>query len=649
MDMRRFKSGKKLEVYLIFGLLFLSLIPACRRENPPFDTNRAPETFLTSAPPETLNTDYKVHVYWRGTDVDGIVTRYIWYMSDTVMTLDPIHEPDQEILDWNPANRIADYLIGNFTDKTDSVFIFTGYDLRTGAMVNRQAFHIASVDDAGRIDTSPARLQFNARVTGLPTVEFWTIIDGVDKCFDITDLDTVSMFSPFCIKFFGKTINGVITGYRWSYGGVIYPDYTGDGSPDWLIPIIDPPESVTVCLGGEGDDPIPDGIFYFKVIARDEAGALSPSDIVMGTGIAAVVVNHDPDTRVLDGECFFTPLSTGEPISEQIDFSDGIPDTLPYNSRLRFDYLGWDDPKDRYSLENDPPLPIRFQFRYFRQTREGLAKKESSWYPLTGPEDTNPCDWGADPIIRDADSTTIRVGTFDYEFRVRSFDEQTRADGTPDTVRFVGNFPPTIDSVSYWYSFIFAYPPIKKSLDDTLRVQWDYLPNLDLNASIAFDSAFDPIARTKSKYYRLYIYGYGHDDGRDPPGSGVKGWQFFIDDPDENYPYKKEGEWLFDHETNYMEQEIILKITAPTDELGKVDVDSLINNPPLFLGEQFLELRAKDISDKEIFDEGIRGITPKFDGCDVIPGDYWITQEYRLASVARSDTLIARFYLKLVP
>ena len=98
-----------------------------------------------------------------------------------------------------------------------------------------------------------------------------------------------------------------------------------------------------------------------------------------------------------------------------------------------------------------------------------------------------------------------------------------------------------------------------------------------------------------------------------------------------------------------MEQELLLKITAPSDEFGNVDADSLLANPPLYLGDQFLELRGKDISDREIFYEGIRGVTPKFDGCDVVPGDYWITQEYRLASVAYTDTLFSRFYIKLVP
>jgi hypothetical protein len=642
MDMRRLKSGKTLEIFLTSVLLLLSLVPACRREAQPFDRNRAPETFITSAPPETLDTDYLVHVYWRGTDEDGIVTKYIWYMSDTVMTLDPQHEPDQEILDWNPANRIADYLLGNFTSRTDSLFTFQGYDTRTGAMVNRQAFHIASVDDAGRIDPSPARLQFNARVTGLPSVEFWTIIDGVEKRFAIADLDTVSMFTPFCVKFFGSTVNGYINGYRWSYGGVIYPDYNGDGAPDWFVPTVDPPETVQVCLDNSGANALPDGIFYFKVIARDEAGALSPSDIILGTGVAAVVVNHDPDTRFTGAECFFTPQSTGEPTSMRVDFHDGIPDTLPYNSRLRFDYLGWDDPKDRETLQNDPPLPIRFQFRYFRQSKEGLARKESSWYPLTGAEDTNPCDWLADPEIRDADSTTLRVGTFDYEFRVRSFDEQYRSDGTPDTVRFVGNFPPTIDEVRYGFYLLFT-GQIIESPDDTIRVQWG-LP-FDPTAAFPFNTVFDPVAHTITNYYRLYILADGHDDPRDPPGSGIKGWQFFIDDPEFDYPYKKEGEWIFAYETNHMVQELVLRITAPDD----ADVDSLVNNPPLFMGEQLLELRCNDISDKEIFYEGIRGITPAFDGCDVIPGDYWITQEYRLASFAYTDTLVTRFYLKLVP
>jgi len=252
--------------------MLVSLLPACRKEAPPLDRNRAPETYITSAPPETTEADYKIHMYWRGTDEDGVITKYIWYMSDTLRTLDPIHNPDAEIADWNPEARLSDYLLGRFTTRTDSVFTFRGYDPVTGALINRQAFHIAAVDDGGVMDPSPARLQFFARVTGVPQLRFWTVIDGEENPFDFTALDTVSMFTPFTIKFTAETVNNIITGYRWSYGGFIYPDENMDGAPEWYPPY--PGEIIEVALENTGSQRLPDGSFYFKGIARDEAGAI---------------------------------------------------------------------------------------------------------------------------------------------------------------------------------------------------------------------------------------------------------------------------------------------------------------------------------------------------------------------------------------
>ena len=150
----------------------------------------------------------------------------------------------------------------------------------------------------------------------------------------------------------------------------------------------------------------------------------------------------------------FTPQD-GVPQQMDVDFLDGIPDTLPDSSLVRMVYWGWDDPKDRRNLQFDPPLPIRFQFQYNRwsidETGARVADKLSPWYPLKNAEDTNP-GAGVSDLYRDRDSTTMRVGTFNYRFLVRSFDEQKKPDGTPAVVSFVGNFPPRIDSVKtgFW-------------------------------------------------------------------------------------------------------------------------------------------------------------------------------------------------------
>jgi hypothetical protein len=667
--MGRVKIKSAIELIIAGTFVLAMILPACRKEAPPLDRNRAPETILTSSPTETTSTDYRVHMYWRGTDVDGVVTRYIWYISDTLMTLDPEHNPDAEGLDWNPASRIADYLRGHFTTRTDTIFTFKGFDAAKGAEINRQAFHIAAIDDGGKIDPTPARLQFLARVKGIPVVHFWTNIGNGDVPYNQNALDTISMFVPFDIKFNATTVNNLITGYRWSYGGNVYPDYNNDGNPDWDIPASQT-DIVTVQLTNSGNAVIPSGVFNFKGIARDEAGAISATNLQSGVGVCRVVVNHDPDTRVDPAcQCFYTPMSTGVPESLTVNFLDGAPDTLPYNSLLRMFYWGWDDPKDRAHLQYNPPLPIRFQFAYNRWAYDDfgaiVADKLSPWYPLKTPEDTNP-NAGVADLYRDRDSTTMRVGTFNYRFLVRSFDEQDKNDGTPAVVSFVGNFPPKIDSLrtGFWDRWGFSSGGVPNpareafhySKNDTIVIGWNgsaFLARGDTLGPMGTPVfIYSPPDTTITYSFQFTIRAGGHDDHRDPPGSGIKGWKYTVTDPDQDMTYYKEGEWQFDKPLNTLEQQCSFSITIPYHRnvaAYRHVVDSLVHNPPPFLGEQAIAVTGMDIKDTDDFQEGIRGISPEYDASgNVIPANDWITIDYYLANYARRDTRNTNLYLKLV-
>jgi hypothetical protein len=667
--MGRVKIRFAIELIVAGALALVMVLPACRKEEPPLDRNKAPETFLTSSPAETTATDYRVHMYWRGTDGDGVVTRYMWYISDTLVTLDPENNPDAEGLDWNPDARIADYLRGRFTTRTDTVITFTGFDEGRGAQINRQAFHIVAIDDGGKMDPTPARLQFLARVKGLPIVHFWTNVGNGDVPYSPFALDTISMFVPFTIKFRGQTINNIITGYRWSYGSAVFPDYNGDGNPDWAIPA-DQNEIMSVELPNSGNQTIPSGIFNFKAIARDEAGALSRTDLATGVGVCRVVVNHDPDTR-FDTKCVvsFTPQD-GVPQQMEVNFLDGIPDTLPDSSLVRMVYWGWDDPKDRQNLQYNPPMPIRFQFQYNRWAIDDIgarvADKLSPWYPLKGPEDTNP-GAGVDSVYRDRDSTTMRVGTFNYRFLVRSFDEQKKPDGTPAIVSFMGNFPPRIDSLKtgFYTRQGFPSPPPDRrfvwTTNDTMVIGWNSSSTTargDTLCTYSIKTSADTLG-TMTRSYRFLIRAGGHDDRRDPPRSGIKGWRYSIFDPDDERTYYKEGEWQFDKPLNLFEQEITFEITVPywkpypsvpgADAHNRATIDSLIANPPLFLGRQTITVTGLDYKDTQSFKEGIRGESPEFDeNGNVIPGNHWIENEYYFANYARRDTRQIYVYLKLV-
>jgi len=139
--------------------------------------------------------------------------------------------------------------------------------------------------------------------------------------------------------------------------------------------------------------------------------------------------------------------------------------------------------------------------------------------------------------------------------------------------------------------------------------------------------------------------------------SGIKGWRYYQTDPEEDRVFYKEGEWQFDKPLNYLEQDLAFDITVPYwkgsvpgfAEYNASVVDSLIANPPLFLGLQSLTVGGLDYKDTQSFKEGIRGISPEFDAeGNVLPGNNWIENEYYFANYARRDTRQVSLYLKLV-
>ncbi len=646
--MRRFNSKNATGLLLLVALVVMIVIPACHENREPLDRNRAPETYLTIAPPETTETEYRVHMYWHGEDRDGIVTRFLWYRSDTLRTLRPDLEPEIDQLDWNPEARREDLLRAHTTTATDTTFIFTGFDSQTGAMLNRQAFHIAAVDDGGLIDRTPARLQFFAQVNGIPEVDFWVNIDDVWTPFDINHLDTISMFVDLPIRFKGSTINGDITGYKWVYEGKTYPDVNNDGVAEWYRPADG--EVVQVDIDNEmGGHKIASGDFYFKVIAQDEAGALSKTDLETGEGVCHVVVNYDPDVEILHANSYYT-AQDGDTAIRTVNFHDGVNDTVPYNSRLNIHYKGWDDKRD--ILEYSPPVPIRFRYKYYWKAYGfdgALATYDRSWLPQAA-EDTN-CD-------SDEDSVTMRVGTYEYLFIVRSYDEQYRYDHTPDSVRFFGNFPPTIDRVQIGIDSIPYNTEIQfHEIDtDTLFIGLDkaYSPRGD--TCTAYSAAYNPTTEIFTYFFRFFIKGTGHDDPRDPPGSGIKGWNYNLEAA-EDYYFRKEGEWNFEFPTNQMMQELIFRLDVPKDPNypgpGVRPDPAFADSPPGFMGQQQLFIKASDISDSKTFKDEIRGSSPVFspagDPCGtVVSLGSWATIPRTPANYARTDTYSTSFYIKLV-
>jgi hypothetical protein len=372
---------------------------------------------------------------------------------------------------------------------------------------------------------------------------------------------------------------------------------------------------------------------------------------VTGEGVFQLVVNHDPDTEILFGENFYIDQE-GVSHEDLIDFDDAAPDTMPYNSLLRMHYLGWDDPRD--SLEfTDPPVPIRFQFKFERWgygLSGGVSSHKPAWMPELRAEDTN-CN-------SEEDSTTMRIGSYDYLFLAKSFDEQYRFDHTPDTVSFVGNYPPTIDKISIAYDSI-AFSPSLELADikgDTvyIAIGQPLAPRPETDYVSAYLVEYDPVNGVFNQFFKLFINGSGHDDSRDPEGSGIRGWWYSIT-AEENYYYRSEEEWLYDFDPDTLLQQISFRLVIPRDpnfpDFPRPD-SMFVNEQPLWMGNQDLIVRASDLHSSELFNEAIRGVSPKYvdnDPCNELtsPGR-WIAQDRGIANYARTDRYDGWFYIKLV-
>jgi hypothetical protein len=240
----------------LFGLLIaaLVLVTGCRKEAKVFvDRNLAPNTRLTGAPAPYSQTNYRVHMYWDGSDADGFVAGYYFAWDDTSSS------------SWT------------YTTKADSFFKAL---IDTAGETRRHTFYVRAVDNEGKLDPTPARVRFDAwtvlpRVTGLYRVGGPEDPQGPN--YNPGYKDTVLM---------GSTCTFVWTGSD--------PD-GGGGAPvtfSWRLDSNAPSEWSTVETASA--DGIPSGTHYMYVQAKDETGAeCFPSN-------CRFEMNYAPDSQILE-------------------------------------------------------------------------------------------------------------------------------------------------------------------------------------------------------------------------------------------------------------------------------------------------------------------------------------------------------------
>ena len=264
------------------------------------DRNRAPETYLSSAPVDSVagggltRIAHRYRAAWSGSDIDGEVVGFFVAVTETTVeaaTGRPFRLPPP---------RPTQY---RFTTARESLFVFSVLE---GRGSDRQhALYVYAVDNQGRVDATPAVTHFVTRDEHLPTIRFLraeatgTIYESdgaggvvpvqyhglLEDDFEVpahAPADTIPTGGAayFAWKGEDEDFGSLITGYLYKLteGELVRVDST-----------------VTTAEYGTGfgpsPGPIPIGPSTFRVRAIDEAGGTTQPDAVR-----QVYVNFSPDT-----------------------------------------------------------------------------------------------------------------------------------------------------------------------------------------------------------------------------------------------------------------------------------------------------------------------------------------------------------------
>jgi hypothetical protein len=264
------------------------------------DRNRAPETYLTAAPVDSIagggltRVAHRFHAAWAGADIDGEVVGFFVAVTETTVeaaTGRPFRLP---------APQPSQY---RFTTSRESLFVFS---ILEGRGSDRQhALYVYAVDNQGRVDATPAVTHFVARDQNLPTVQILTAqgrgtifelngeggvvpVELIVQLEDSTEVpihapeDTIPVGGSASFSWIGRDLDfaSAITGYLYKL------------TENELVRVDSTVTSAEYGTGfGSAPGPIPVGPNTFRVRAIDEAGGTTQPDEVR-----QLFVNFSPDT-----------------------------------------------------------------------------------------------------------------------------------------------------------------------------------------------------------------------------------------------------------------------------------------------------------------------------------------------------------------
>ncbi len=462
--------------------LIVLALSGCRAFEPEaVIVNKAPETYIIGAPSEHGGGYYHFHVYWYGSDEDGVVERFVWALTDTTVQ-DEETTDDEEDVRFNPALDASTLEIAHWTARTDSVF-----DFRIEQGVRQSAdmtLHMVAMDDFGDFDRTPARLHFFSNTLGNPVIRFFRI-DGEDLIpIGLGEADTVGFGKPYGITWSGSSPN--IRGYTpeaLASVDTVYPFDDGLFGFKWqiigdIVPDCSPPTDCwhpRVFVEATGDSVsffadltelnfangtgVPDPDNPFQMLLPPGAVTLLVNSIdVAGVEVAEFqrefkfVVNYDPETLILnneqdwahpaDPETYPYYISLADPAQVHHPFAAG--DRIPDLTYVVVKALGRDDPRDK-SLRPGYQLALP---GFVNGARSNLTGGIFNFRTGSSVHDSVP-NWTA---VGDegwyADTLGILVAPrSEFTFNMTAIDEHARRDGTPAQLSFDVGYEPCVQCI----------------------------------------------------------------------------------------------------------------------------------------------------------------------------------------------------------
>ncbi len=270
----------------------------------------------------------------------------------------------------------------------------------------------------------------------------------------------------------------------------------------------------------------------------------------------------------------------GQPVQEIVNFVDAIPDTVPYGSWITIFYSG-----SGYSPALCPDSVnqcFKYQIRYDRDSRffpGGQKFFPSSWLPFD-PTDNDP--------LTAADSTSMNIGSVEYVVSARTTN-LTGPDPTPPSFSIVGNFDPTLDSLS-----LENHDGTVINANDT--IVWDW--------SAPADSGFAIVGGNLMKTKRFYflVQAAGHDHPKEA-GSGVAAWRYTFPRVSDGFeePFGNAGFWLDGLPNSTLSDTASYVAVYP---FADVQGDAIFNNLPSWHDQTHVyTVTGRDLPGLESFDQ----------------------------------------------